>query len=282
MGIKQLEAHTLAPSANASIWIQRIAHERWSSPVHFKGVPGNPVDECWFSLVLSGELAVWQDGQLVGTFGNGALHVTRNGPGRNDELGVLAGQSCELLMLVLRGKNLPERICGFLSAQTAVYGPARFALLEQILRTTMRLVGRGGTRRMQECHTAAIELFLSVLEQGLCEPEALRPQGVRRYEQCMDLVERSNPAELSVQHLARQMGFDRSSLSRLFKLYHGEPLASFLRRRRLSYAAQLLRETDWTLECIAEACGYSDSFALSKAFRSHFGCPPSHYRRPGS
>jgi AraC family transcriptional activator of mar-sox-rob regulon len=74
------------------------------------------------------------------------------------------------------------------------------------------------------------------------------------------------------------MGMDRSSLSRLFRRYHGEPLAAYIRAERLNRAVRRLRESGDTLEEIAQTCGYADAFSFGKAFRTYFGQSPGRYR----
>ena len=58
----------------------------------------------------------------------------------------------------------------------------------------------------------------------------------------------------------------------------GEPPITFLTGWRLALAADLLTETDATLEQIARQVGYGDAFALSTAFRRERGMSPRQYR----
>ena len=49
-------------------------------------------------------------------------------------------------------------------------------------------------------------------------------------------------------------------------------------RLRMQHAEQLLMRSDINLERIAEELGYTNSFALSKAFKRERGISPRHYR----
>ena len=63
-------------------------------------------------------------------------------------------------------------------------------------------------------------------------------------------------------------------LARRFTQLVGEPPITFLTGWRLALAADLLTETDSTLEQIARQVGYGDAFALSTAFRRERGMSP--------
>ncbi|GLF98301.1 hypothetical protein SYYSPA8_28410 [Streptomyces yaizuensis] len=58
----------------------------------------------------------------------------------------------------------------------------------------------------------------------------------------------------------------------------GEPPMGWLARHRLDLAADLLRETDATVDAVARRVGYSGSFALSAAFTRVRGVSPQEYR----
>jgi AraC-like DNA-binding protein len=81
--------------------------------------------------------------------------------------------------------------------------------------------------------------------------------------------------------LARKSGLrvTPDHFHRLCIKYLGEPPMRILCRRRLEHAAELLRDTSHTLQAIAELCGYSTAFALSAAFKRHFGVSPRAFRR---
>lgn len=74
------------------------------------------------------------------------------------------------------------------------------------------------------------------------------------------------------------MGLSRAGLARRFTALVGEPPITFLTGWRLALAAELLVETDHTLDQIARQVGYSDAFALSTAFRRERGVSPRQYR----
>ncbi len=91
-----------------------------------------------------------------------------------------------------------------------------------------------------------------------------------------------NPAHpWTVVALADAVGMSRAALARRFTELVGEPPMTFLTEWRLSLAADLLAETDSTVESIARQVGYGSAFALSTAFKRHFGVSPRDHRQGG-
>lgn len=65
---------------------------------------------------------------------------------------------------------------------------------------------------------------------------------------------------------------------RIFKAIIGENIGEYVMRLRLEDIAQQLRMTNKSLSQIALQKGYATKYALSKAFKNHFGVSPSTYR----
>ena len=55
-------------------------------------------------------------------------------------------------------------------------------------------------------------------------------------------------------------------------------MISFLTRIRMEKAAELMKETDRTLESISFLVGYDDYHYFSRVFRKKMGISPSEYR----
>lgn len=82
----------------------------------------------------------------------------------------------------------------------------------------------------------------------------------------------------TVASLAAKAGVSRAVFARRFADLVGEPPMSYLTSWRIALAADLLRETDATVEAIAGQVGYSNAFALSVAFKRVRGSTPSEHR----
>ncbi|WP_406276020.1 AraC family transcriptional regulator [Streptomyces sp. NBC_00191] len=82
----------------------------------------------------------------------------------------------------------------------------------------------------------------------------------------------------TVASLAAKCGVSRAGLARRFNDLVGEPPMAYLTGWRLALAADLLRDTDATVEAVARKVGYSGSFALSAAFKRVRGISPQEHR----
>ncbi|ONI67903.1 AraC family transcriptional regulator [Kribbella sp. ALI-6-A] len=83
----------------------------------------------------------------------------------------------------------------------------------------------------------------------------------------------------SVVELANRTGVSRASLARRFTALVGEAPMAYLTGWRITLAADLLRETNHTVESIARRVGYANAFALSVAFKRLRGTNPTAHRR---
>ncbi|MFC0845216.1 cupin domain-containing protein [Streptomyces noboritoensis] len=82
----------------------------------------------------------------------------------------------------------------------------------------------------------------------------------------------------TVAALAAKCGVSRAGLARRFGELVGEPPMAYLTGWRLALAADLLRESDATVEAIARQVGYGGAFALSAAFKRVRGVSPQEHR----
>jgi len=82
----------------------------------------------------------------------------------------------------------------------------------------------------------------------------------------------------TVATLADNAGVSRAAFARRFTALLGEAPMSYLTGWRIALAADLLRETERTVESIARQVGYANAFALSVAFKRVRGVSPSRHR----
>ena len=74
-------------------------------------------------------------------------------------------------------------------------------------------------------------------------------------------------------------GISYETFRKQFKDAFGCPPAAYQLRHRLNRSKQLLLDSDLSVRAIAEICRFSDPFAFSKAFRSHYGISPRAFRQ---
>ncbi|MBA3709292.1 MAG: AraC family transcriptional regulator [Planctomycetes bacterium] len=83
---------------------------------------------------------------------------------------------------------------------------------------------------------------------------------------------------LKLGSLARQLGFDRSTVFRRFQALYGCPPKEYLDRLRLDHAVALLRDGGISVAAVSDRCGFASAHRFAKAFRAHYGVSPSRYR----
>ncbi|MET8996788.1 AraC family transcriptional regulator [Amycolatopsis sp. NPDC004169] len=95
------------------------------------------------------------------------------------------------------------------------------------------------------------------------------------------LLHEEPAAPWTVALLAEKAGVARSTLAKRFAELVGEPPLTYLTRRRMALAADLLLERPAaTVAEVARQVGYADAFGFSAAFKRVRGVTPSEHRRP--
>lgn len=84
--------------------------------------------------------------------------------------------------------------------------------------------------------------------------------------------------EFSISEIAGKLCINPSYLSRKFKKVTNYSPVEYRNRLRIRRAQKLLIETDNTLDQIAEQCGLSNGFYLSRVFSKHLKVCPNQYR----
>lgn len=83
----------------------------------------------------------------------------------------------------------------------------------------------------------------------------------------------------SLSEISKQVGYSPWYCSEQFHRVVGMTIKEYMAKRRLTFAALALRDTDIPLIDIALEYGFSSQQALTRAFAKAYGCAPSAYRR---
>lgn len=107
------------------------------------------------------------------------------------------------------------------------------------------------------------------------------PQGgsLGKIQAVKDYVENHFEEHLSLDDISRQFFVSKFHLSREFKRVYGITLGSYILSQRITYAKELLRFSDKSIEAIATACGIADTSYFNKVFKKSEGISPSQYRK---
>lgn len=85
--------------------------------------------------------------------------------------------------------------------------------------------------------------------------------------------------KLSLDEISEQFFLSKFHLSREFKRIYGTTVGNYILGQRITYAKELLRFSDKSVEAIATACGVMDTSYFNKVFKKSEGISPSQYRR---
>ncbi len=96
--------------------------------------------------------------------------------------------------------------------------------------------------------------------------------------EAIEFIESKLDQLLSTEMVASHVGFSPYYFHRLFTGVLGESVAEYIRKRRLSEAAQLVHSTDKPLLDIALAYGFDSQEVFTRAFKKMFGITPGRYR----
>ncbi|MCX2180406.1 AraC family transcriptional regulator [Streptomyces sp. SKN60] len=116
---------------------------------------------------------------------------------------------------------------------------------------------------------------------GAAAPAWYRAMGDPVVGRALRLLENDPAHPWTVASLAAKTGVSRAALARRFTDLVGEPPMAYLTGWRIDRAADLLRQTEATVEAVARQVGYSSAFALSAAFKRVRGISPQEHRGRG-
>jgi AraC-like DNA-binding protein len=84
---------------------------------------------------------------------------------------------------------------------------------------------------------------------------------------------------LSLDQLAREVGFSKSKLQSLFHYFFNTSIYAYIKSLRFEKAVKLLLCTDKDIKFIADHLGYKSSTHFINIFRDHYGVSPKKYRQ---
>ncbi|MWP62394.1 MDR efflux pump AcrAB transcriptional activator RobA [Gilliamella sp. Pas-s25] len=92
-------------------------------------------------------------------------------------------------------------------------------------------------------------------------------------------IEKNLEQPLSIDHVAQKSGYSKWHLQRMFKDVTGQVLGTYIRHRRLTYAALALRMTSKPILDIAMQYRFDSQQTFTRSFKKQFNETPASYRR---
>jgi len=124
-------------------------------------------------------------------------------------------------------------------------------------------------------YAKVIELFSLIYRRIGASPHSVHS---RETNMVTDHINAHYREDLSLDVLARFVGFHPSYLSRLFQRETGQKISAYIREVRLAKAKQLLVEGE-PVAFVAKACGFHSIYAFSATFKRTIGVSPTDYRK---
>ena len=109
-------------------------------------------------------------------------------------------------------------------------------------------------------------------------PGARAGLAMHRFGRVLAFIEEHLAEETTVSRLATSVHMSACHFARMFRKAAGEPTHTYLTRRRMKRAKELLRNTDLPLVEVAANSGFQTQGHFTEVFHKHAGATPRTYR----
>jgi AraC-like DNA-binding protein len=172
-------------------------------------------------------------------------------------------------------RRIRDRFCGVRPPFIIPKGK----LPEQIFAPFYQVV-RGAGTPLHRLKLVELLLILNDLDiSGIAE----KPYFFKTQVEKAKAIERYLTEDLSSHHtiedLSRRFDFPATSMKLCFKGVFGSSIHAYVRNRRMSAAATMLRQTRIRVADIAATVGYENASKFAEAFRAVMGTSPNEYRK---
>ncbi|WP_231714180.1 helix-turn-helix domain-containing protein [Desulfosarcina ovata] len=189
----------------------------------------------------------------------------------------------EELYNILINLKVPLRDNGSISEPfdyTDSITPSMHMILQQIIHCPYQ-----GAGHRIFIEAKAMELIACKLDQ--LNPSIRKQEKTARLKSCDidrihyagELLVKNLQSPPNIIELSKAIGVSRTKLYHDFNLLYGTTPTEYLRFKRIEKAKRMVQNKNLSLTQIAYSLGYSNSSHFAKAFREHFGMPPSRYRQ---
>ncbi|MGG5372550.1 AraC family transcriptional regulator [Enterococcus sp. AZ196] len=122
------------------------------------------------------------------------------------------------------------------------------------------------------------KLFKYLLEQEKAPLEKRPEKYEREIKAVMSYIQKNYQERLTIQTLCEQTEISRSECFRIFARFTQKKPMEYINDYRLSMAVALMLNTQWTVERIAQECGFKNASYFGKMFKERFNQTPKSYR----
>ncbi|MDG4762655.1 AraC family transcriptional regulator [Solwaraspora sp. WMMD406] len=180
-----------------------------------------------------------------------------------EEVGAVGQRLLDVLppLLVISDDTWDSMLISVLAGEVTKQGPAQGVVLDRLLDL----------------------LLISVLRVWFDRPDSEAPAWYRAHAhpvagEALRMFHEDPANDWTLARVAAEVGVSRATLAECFRKAVGTPPMTYLAEWRLALAADLLRQSDATLNAVARQVGYGSGFALSSAFKRVYGVSPQEHR----
>lgn len=129
--------------------------------------------------------------------------------------------------------------------------------------------------RLAEAYVLDHRALVPLLKRVKAARTSTRKEILRGLERARNLMHDDLSEALGIEQMAREAGMSVFHFFRAFRSVHATTPHQYRNKLRLEKAAGMLRANDAGVAEAALRCGFADASSFSKAFKKHFGVPPS-------
>ncbi|PWC14534.1 helix-turn-helix transcriptional regulator [Brenneria corticis] len=130
-----------------------------------------------------------------------------------------------------------------------------------------------------ELESLTIEILLRFLTTCADAPpdgaNALPQRWQRALNEVLEILHAEWNQPLTIAQLARRAGINECYLKKLFRERTGQGIAGYLRRLRMQRAREMIDSGRYTVQHVAQQCGYACASRFTQAFQREYGYSPS-------
>ena len=192
-----------------------------------------------------------------------------------EELSLLAGEDCSLLVLVLQGMAA-DLVFSACRREGGLFFENGGLAVEHVF----SLLSSGGSAagKASEASEAAYGLLMSFYGSQSAGPvEGKRLPLV--VEAALGIIRRDYAFLDGIGELAERLEVSQEYLTRSFCRFIGMTPGKYLNRVRIENARLLLRQGGHSIQFVSEACGFTNANYFARVFRTAVGMNPAEYAR---
>jgi AraC family transcriptional regulator len=265
-----------------SPWLGLVVEKHHVGPI---AIPTHEHDTFCLHLQTSGPVTMdWQSAGRSGRITTGSGNLILLAPGTRDSL-VWHGVSERIVASV--DPSLLARAAEELGVKNPYDFQNRWSFQDEQLRLLLsemeREVSSGWAMGSLYGDLLGMSLSVALIRkygEASSQPPPLKG-GLSRsnLRQVKAYVEENLDQNIRLQELARLTGLSVYHFARSFRESAGATPHQYLVQRRIERAKELLQRSEWTIQQIASATGFTDASQFAKTFRQWTGASPSTWRR---